>query len=284
MLITPSRPKVIARPSAASSRIEPSDKPLKAWPSNSPTSSLRCTWARLVSAAVRTAASVSASGCSSASRRVRASGSPVSPSRRTAARRTAGSLAPSCRLARARPRAACTAASGSLAKRRSRKAICAGCAVFCSCWAAARRMLAWSLNSRWLARALSIRPRRRLFRRSLRVSFSAMRPWRRLSSSGRRAASGCAAQVSSRRAWSAGLALRKNSPSLAWLARGSNNKRVSRNLSISYSCVVRVRRGLRPRSRHKAAPTLERDLPVGAALCRERAAKRPLVTQLPFTA
>ncbi|MCY1427154.1 hypothetical protein D9M71_429880 [compost metagenome] len=232
MLITPSRPKVIARPSAASSRTEPSDRPLKAWPSSSPTSSLRLTWARLVSAAVRTPGSSSASGCSRASRRVRASGSPVSPSRRTAARRTAGSLAPSCRLARARPRAAFTAASGSAAKRRSRKAICAGCALFCNCWAAARRVSLLSLSNWWLARALSIRPRRRLFRRTLRVSSVAMRPWRRFSSSGRRAASGCAAQPSSRPACSAGLAVRKNSPSLAWVARGISRRSVSRSLSM----------------------------------------------------
>ncbi|MNO71363.1 hypothetical protein D3C76_622790 [compost metagenome] len=281
MLITPSRPKVIARPSAASSRIDPSDRPLNAWPSSSPTSSLRLTWARLVSAAVRTPASLSTPGCSSASRRVRATGSPVSPSRRTAARRTAGSPAPNCRLARARPRAACTAGSASLAKRRSRKAICAGCALFCSCWAAARRASLLSLSNWWLARALSIRPRRRLFRRTLRVSPSAMRPWRRFASSARRAASGCAAQPSSRRACSAGLALRKNSPSLAWDARGSIRSKMSRSLSMRAILEISV-----DASRGKPAPTGSRlfSRPVGAGLSREWAAQQPQCTQLPFTA
>ncbi|MNH16347.1 hypothetical protein D3C79_759860 [compost metagenome] len=209
MLITPSRPKVIARPKAANNRIEPSERPLNAWPSSSPNSSLRLTWARLVSAAVRTLALLSTPGASSASRRVRAMGSPVSPSRRTAARRTAGSLATSCRLARARPSAACTAASVSLAKRRSRKATCAGWADFCSCWAAARRSLASLLSSWWLARALSTSPRRRLFRRSLRLSVGLKRPCCREVSRSTRAGSGCAAQSCSRRACSLALAAMK---------------------------------------------------------------------------
>lgn len=214
---------MIARPSAASSRIEPSDRPLKAWPSRSPTSSRRLTWARLVAAAMRTPSSGSTAGSSRFSRRVRASGSPDSPSRRTAERRSAGSGSPSCRLARARPRASFTPASLSIRRRASSSGRCAALAVFCNCCAAACRSGTSLATNWWLARAVLSRPRRRLFRRSgfgspsgraspsaawkrwsaprmngcWRLS-SAMRLWRSASRKARRPASGVAAQCSSR--------------------------------------------------------------------------------------
>ena len=190
----------MARPRAASSRIEPSDKPLKAWPSRSPMSSLRLTWARLVSAAVRTVALVSTSGCSRFSRRVRASGSPVSPSKRTALKRTAGSGSTSCRLASARLKAACTSWSVSSASCWSRNLSCAGLADFCNCWAALSRSFGSAASSWWLARAVSTSPRRRLFRRKvLTLPSTVTCPCCRLLISSTRAGVGCAAQLS--RSW-----------------------------------------------------------------------------------
>lgn len=201
---------------------------------------------------MRTDASVSTPGASSDSRRVRASGSPVSPSRRTAARRTEGLESTSCRLASASVSALLTLESVSLATRWVSRSSCAGRALFCNCKAAARRSLVSAASNWWLASAVSTRPRSRLFRRNLRGSsgvgasaaagafastapylslFSiharlllsaATRPSRSASSSSMRSGTGLAAQASNSSACREELAAAKSPASLACAAKGSS--------------------------------------------------------------
>ncbi len=152
----------MARPSAASSRMEPRERPEKTLPSVSPQARLRSISLIAAMAALRTAVSLSPAVSVSGSNRLRTAGVLTEASASTAASRTAGSA--SCRLALACAVTSSSRIAGSVSSALAFASTGASSAptLLCSSRAADRRTLRSVSNSLSAAKALANSPRKRL--------------------------------------------------------------------------------------------------------------------------
>src|SRR5690554_1958988 len=172
MLMTPMTPKVIASPSAASSRMEPSDRPENTMPTPCAKATRRSMDWMESAAAARTdssgsrqlpAASRSTSGSSMAS----TTREDEVPSASAAARRSAGSAEASCTRAMACVTRSRTASPGSPASTRRNSGSSASDGFSASVRAAASRSPSLPVSSVSPARAVDAARRRRLLSRTM---------------------------------------------------------------------------------------------------------------------